>query len=427
MQNSCRIWFAAGLVIAAFSLTGCDMFGDPDSHELTNKDFAGPAAPQPTTQAAGMFDPTAGDTPLPRLSARSAKPESTTPAGVADPNHPEDEGTYQEMAKLPRPNITAVPVGGTGYTMDAMVGQVNGNAIYASTVFEPINEQLAAMGKRESRPDFSGHARKLIASRLDAIVADALILGEAERDLNEQERKGLEQVMREKREELLRKYGEGSEAIANEQSNAREGKTIDQQLLEERQKLLIQRYYHQKFAIRINVTRRDIERYYVTHMKDYNRNAYRTLRMISTPADQAEKVEAYFKDGKSFTQVAATPLNRYHSDRAGLLADKVEGNQYFDAPELNAAMTKLKTGETSPKIVVNDVAWWIHVETYEPAVNTPLLNVQLDIEELLRRQRFQYLSMRYREALYENGSFNPIEQMTDSLLGVAVSRYSVQP
>jgi type IV pilus assembly protein PilB len=45
---------------------------------------------------------------------------------------------------MPKPSIIAAKP--EGYTMDAMVGQVNGNAIYASAVFEPFSEQLAALG-----------------------------------------------------------------------------------------------------------------------------------------------------------------------------------------------------------------------------------------------------------------------------------------
>ena len=407
-----------GIVGVASLLAGCG----PSDHELTRSDFAG----QPAPAKGALLPPTT-------LPATAGTPPKRTPpgsTGYADPALGSgsgvfsDEEVFQALKKMPKPSIVAAKP--EGYTMDAMVGQVNGNAIYASAVFEPFSEQLAALGKTLPRPSFSDKAKQLISSRLDSIVADALILGQAERDLNEQERMGLEVVMREKRDELLRKYGEGSEAVANERSMAREGKTIDKQLQEEREKLLVQRFLKQKLFIKINVTRADIDRYYAANYDTYNHPASRSLRIIRSTLDNAGKIDRQLADGKLFSKVASSSLNQFHSDSGGLMSDRVEGDSHFEAKELNDAMVKLKVGEHSPRIVVGDSAWWIQVESYEPPRNRPLQGeVQLEIEELLRKQRFQALSLRYRTTLYETGSFNPVDQMTDSLLAVAVSRYAM--
>ncbi len=81
------------------------------------------------------------------------------------------------------------------YKVAGMVGQVNGQAIYADDVFEPMHEQLRALGQSLSRQDFRQRAEVLIRGRLDQIMTDSLILGEAQRDLSERERQGLKRIM----------------------------------------------------------------------------------------------------------------------------------------------------------------------------------------------------------------------------------------
>src|SRR5699024_10537599 len=83
------------------------------------------------------------------------------------------------------------PASGPAYPVDGMIGQVNGQAIYADAVLKPISAQLKALSKRVSPSEFIKRAKQLIENRLRQIVADNLILGQAMRDLDSNQKKAL--------------------------------------------------------------------------------------------------------------------------------------------------------------------------------------------------------------------------------------------
>src|SRR5690606_31306012 len=154
---------------------GC---GTPDKkaegqrRKLTPADFAaapGTRAPSPQAQAAAAPNATTVTDASPVAEQPDTKPE---PQAVS----PTTSGRFAPPAPL---------------TADAMVGQVNGRAIYASQVLAPIAPQLRSLGQSVSRAEFRRQADNLIRGELLRIITDALILGEAERDLTQQEHYGL--------------------------------------------------------------------------------------------------------------------------------------------------------------------------------------------------------------------------------------------
>ena len=313
----------------------------------------------------------------------------------------------------------------SGYTVDAMVGQVNGQPIYAATVFEPIGDQLTALGKRLPLSEFRQRAGQLIESRLGQIVADALILGEAESDLSAQEQAGLQNILKQRRQELIRFWGRGSVAVAEENLVRQTSKSLEDTLTEARQRMLVQRYLQQKLFPQINVTRKDIERYYIDHSNEFNPPPVRTIRLIYV-ADVADanEIDALLSDGETFQAAASLPFNRYRSGDGGLMSEPAVGDQVFGQPELNKAMLTLRSGEHSQRTPIDDRYWWVFVESIKQEQSQSITEVQLKIEALLRRQQFQALSQRYRQRLFETGSYNPIDQMARGLLDVAISRYA---
>lgn len=407
----------------ALALTACAP--TEKSSELAVSDFAKPAA-TPATQPASpaSVNPVK---PAPGAAASTPAPP-TTPAEPAPPPPPDasDAAIEREIARLPKPTIVASAApSAAGYTVDAMVGQVNGRALYTQSVFEPIHEQLAALGRTLPRATFRVRAKELINKRLDEIVTDALILGEAERDLSEMEKYGLQRLLKEEREELLRKWGSGSEFVANQNLIEKTGKTLDQKVEERRAVLLVQRYMRAKLFPKINVTRKDIERYYFEHEKEFNPPPGRVVRVIrATDNAAADRVEAALAQGTPFQEVAASKNNAFRARDAGLMPEASTGDEVFTVAELNDALKKLAAGKHSQRVRAGNDSWWVMVESITTGKTRTLRDVQLDIEELLKRQRYQYLSSRYRQKLFTEGSYNPLEEMGASLLQVAMSRYA---
>ncbi len=311
------------------------------------------------------------------------------------------------------------------YTVAAMLGQVNGRPIYADAVLEPIVEQLAALGQTLPRVEFRKRAYQLISGRLSQIVADALLLGEAEQRLSDRERAGLQHLLKQEREELIRFWGRGSVAVADESLRVQTGRDLEETLEDTRQKLVVQQYLRQKLFSQIYVTRKDVERYYHEHQDEFNPPRTRLLRLIRvTEASVADEVEARLGAGESFESVAQMEANRYRREEGGLMSEPAVGEEVFSEPELNEAMLSLGVGERSRRVRLPDADWWVYVESMEEPAGRSLREVQLEIEESLRRQRFRDLTQRYREELFKNGSYDPIEEMAEALLEVAMSRYA---
>lgn len=368
------------------------------------------------------------------------QPNNRTDVAVSDSNNltandAGDNSSATESAASDTLNInTAAPTTQSAssndgqprvFTLDAMVGQVNGRAIYANTVFEPIGPQLAALGRTLPPSVFKQRAAELIVGQLQTLVTNALILGEAERDLSVQERHGLLAMLQTRREELLRQLGEGSESVADEVSFNRTGKNVSEQVKDYREQVIVGRYISNQVRTKINVSRKDIERYYESHRAEFNPPPGRTIRLIMTSsADDADHLEKLLATGTSFDEVAKSSANKYRPAQGGLMADRITGDKFSGFDALNQAMLKLKAGQHSPRLAAGGSHWWIKVETYDSGKGRSLEEVQLEVRYLLEDQQRNALGMAFRRKLLDEGSYNPVNEMAIALVDIAMSRYS---
>ncbi|MEM0915238.1 MAG: peptidyl-prolyl cis-trans isomerase [Planctomycetota bacterium] len=311
--------------------------------------------------------------------------------------------------------------------VDGMVGQVNGQAIYADDIFEPIHAQLRGLGRRLSRAQFRQQATQLIAGRLQQLVTDSLIYGEAERDLSENERFGLRQAIESHREELIRRFGRGSVTRANDTHIDEEGVTLDEKVEEFRQSLVVQRYLRQELLPRVNVTRRDIRKYYEDNIDTYQPPQTYTVYFLRDREELAVSAMLDRVRGgeETFDQVATTQdeVNGFRPDQFGLFA---QGLQIDDISEgvLRDTALELGDGEVSEPFPFNDLWWIMKLDYDEVGEAQTLADAQVDIETRLRAQQFGAESQKFRRELVRTGSYNPIEQMANDLVEIAVTRYS---
>jgi hypothetical protein len=374
-----------------------------------------------TTSVAPEASPAAVTAPV-APAEQSDPPSTTAPPTVEAPVTASSAQPATSAATQPQ-STAPVTVEPPRFSMDGMVGQVNGHAIYAATVLEPSAEQLAQFGRYDSPAEFRRKAQDLIARRLQQIVQDALILGEAERDLSDAQQQGLRDKLKKKREELLRMYGQGSLALAEETLMRDTGKTLDQTIEEHRVRVVVEHYLQQKLFPRINVTRRDIERYYRDHFAEYNPPPVRTLRLIRTVTQaEADEVCKVLASGTPFKEVAGSARNAYRPGNGGLM-ENATGDQVFGQPELNDAMLALQPGEHSPVIPADGSCWIIYLESIVQPPVRPLMEVQSEIELLMRMQQFRMLSDRYRARLVREGSFDTLQDMVDAVLRIAIARF----
>lgn len=311
------------------------------------------------------------------------------------------------------------------YQVDGMIGQVNGRAIYTNAVLdEQMRETLARWGRELPRDVFRQRAAERIAVRLNSMVANALVYGEAQRDLSDAERQGLVVAESRYRERLLREHGQGSPAVAEATLLEETGLNLDQTIEQWRQSAVVQRYMWQEVWPKVNVTRRDVKRYYKEHKDDFNPPSSRTVRVIqtSTPED-AQAIRELLDAGAPFAEAAADPRNTFRTDTGGLMGD-MSGDQLFADPQVNSATLALDAGQCAGPFTVGEQHWFVCVEEINQPVGRSLMDVQTQIMKLLEDQQRRELTEKYHQQLLDTGSYNSIEQMTLTLLEIATDRYA---
>jgi len=315
-----------------------------------------------------------------------------------------------------------MPLRAQTYAVDAMVGQVNGEAIYADEVLEPIDAQLRALADDLPRRDFLQRATQLVAGRLRTIVSDALILGEAQRSLQDFQRQQLRAIMDRVREQTLREFGRGALAVTERRLREERGLTLEQYLEERRQEIIVSQFLRSELMPRINVSRKDIERYYREHRDQFNPAATRDLRVFITDTEQAAR-ELRTAIGRG--DASLRPLLE---DPAGAVRDMVmrdaSGDEVFAEASVNRALVALAAGEASMPIRVGEQYWVVHVRSIDRPRGRSLRDAQLDIDRRLKAQQFQIRIEQYKRELFERGSYNPLDEMAAAVMEVVIGRYA---
>lgn len=312
--------------------------------------------------------------------------------------------------------------------IDAMVGHINGEAVYADQIFDVnLVAQLESFGRRFDREAFGNAASGVIQDKLQGIIINKLILGEAERNLQEAQRRGIEGRIQAEREELLRFYGQGSLAKAKAEFKKERGKELEQHLIAFREELVIGSYVRSKVMPKIVVNQRDVERYYADNIEKYQQPDQRVVRLIRvTEASVVDEIDSRLNKGESFKNIAADPsLNNYNPDNGGIFngGDPVPGNKVIGIESVNNALLKLETGGHAGPIKAGDNTFYVQVVELTPGVKIELADAQIKIESILRSTQFEKHALRFRVGLLRRGSYSDPAQMGQKLLDIAFARY----
>lgn len=355
--------------------------------------------------------------------------------GELQANEPEESDPTTQVSTEPTESPTnntdepaTKPRTDQALPVDAMVGHINGEAVYADQIFDVnLVAQLESFGRRFEGEEFRSAAGSVIQDRLQGIIINKLILGEAERNLKEAQRRGIEYRIQSEREELLRFYGQGSLAKAKAEFRKQRGKELDQHLVDFREELVIGSYIRSKVVPKIVVNQRDVERYYADNIDRYQQPDQRVIRlMIAVDAAAATKIEQRLSKGQAFEKVAADPeLNRYNPAISGMFnsGNPVASNQVINQDAVNAALLPLESGEHAGPIQADSKTFFVQVVERTEGVKIDLADAQIDIEQKLRAAQFETYALRFRLDLLKRGSYSDPAEMGNKLLEIAMARY----
>jgi len=407
---------AAALLAAGLALTGCEAV---NSMVGNDEEDANPAiAPGDFVQLATRADASEPTRPA-SPDARDTESEPSEQAGDDNTDNPSSADRAGNRREAEGDNAVSV---------NAMVGTINSEAVYADQIFD-INliAQLESFGRRFDGEQFRSRADQAIQEKLRGIIINKLILGEAEMNLQERQRPAIEQRVTQEREELIRFYGQGSVSKARAQFRKERGQELDDYLTGFREELIVQVYIRSKVLPKISVSQINIENYYEDNKTKYHQPDRRAFRIIRVgEAQAADRVKKRLKRGDAFKDVASDPeLNLYNPDNAGAFnnGEPLPGDTVYGIAPVNDALIQLKEGQHAGPIPAGDHFYFVQLTAFTPGKTIPLREAQLEIEETLRALAFEREVLRFRMDLLKRGSYTDPEAMGEKLLDIAASRY----
>jgi hypothetical protein len=323
-------------------------------------------------------------------------------------------------------NVEAVV--GQPVVVDSLIGQVNGRPIYADEVLTPIMDRLSATYRDQPYSTFQRQLTGLVIEQLRAVIINELIVAESRAGMSSEQQGGLLAFMNQVREEAVRKRG-GVESEAERRLIEEEGKTIDEYLEDEQEKMLIQEVLKNKVAPQTVVSWRDIERSYRARKTEFQPASTVTLGRIrlSTAGneEQVSLLQAEIEAGEPFMVVAR---------QAGMSNDGVW--QTFKLPdgglgELPLAsfytphIKDLKPGEVSKPFERGVWTIWVSVIDIEKPLQRSLddSDVQRMLQQQISMARAQEAEGRFIGEVLQRGIFDDIKLMGERAVAIAFSRF----
>ncbi|MEM7626166.1 MAG: peptidyl-prolyl cis-trans isomerase [Planctomycetota bacterium] len=327
---------------------------------------------------------------------------------------PQAEPTPPASYSAPVPEPSGVPV-------QAMVGQIAGQPIYAHHVLDGLEPQLETLGRRLPAATFRERALELIYQRVAGLIRDALVTDAAERALTEQQLAGLDFFIASQREQLLRVYGQGSLALAERNFYETYGTTLAQRLRDIRTRTMVNIYLERNLNPLVNVSRRDIERFYRDNYEVFNPPTKRQIQLIYAGSEEdAAWFSAELGRGVGFDQLAADERNAYRG-KATLLP--LEGDSMF-GDNVDPALQKLEQGQWAGPLPNRGQQWFVYVAELDEPVRRSLFEAQVDVERELRLRQQRQLQEQLGLKLRKEASVTDEEQMSLAVLEIAVARYA---
>jgi len=391
---------------AALAVGGCSADG-PTGSKLSLADFSNPAmasTQRPTEQAAQETLIDAGLGTIPKSKVMPT-PESGT------------NTFFSVDASIGRPVV-----------VDSLIGQVNGRPIYADEVLTPIMDRLTATYREQPYPTFQRQLTGLVIEQLRAVIINELIVAESRAGMSSDQQGGLLAFMGQLREEAVRKRG-GVVHEAERRLIEEEGKTIEEYLEDEQQKMLIQEVLKNKVAPQTVVSWRDIERSYRARKAEFQPASTVTLGRIRLRTagneEQVSLLQAEVEAGEPFMVVAR---------QAGMSNDGVW--QTFNLPdgglgELPLAsfytphIKDLKPGEVSNPFERGTWTIWISVIDIQQPLQRSLddPDVQRMLQQQISMSRAQEAQSRFIGDVLQRGIFDDITLMGERAVAIASSRF----
>lgn len=316
---------------------------------------------------------------------------------------------------------------GGKWTIDSLVGQINGRPIYASQFMQSIEDRILRIVAENPRARAQRLIEELVAERFEQYINNELIIAEAEGLLTPEMQQGIFAWLQSIQEQTVAGYG-GNRASASQTLQDQFGMTMDQYLKEKRDEALAQDLLRRRVKPRTIVSWRDIEREYTRFEKEFNPAPtikIGRIRLAPSEAALLAQVEERIARKETFAQIAAELKlpdgglwQKYE-----LPANGIAGLPLAD--DLKTLLASVPTGELTPVVKKPASVTWYCVMEIETQLARGLYDpiLQRQIRRALEEQRGRREQFRYLRRLRDRWVTSDIDQMTRRLTTIAWDRY----
>jgi len=320
-----------------------------------------------------------------------------------------------------------------GSLIDAKVGDLNGEPVYANAVFAEVGDRLRAEAQRLGRNEWRQLARRAIGDYLRARLELSVLEAEARAALPpEARRTGLFAAVQAMQAETLAQNF-GSRSIANQRLQEQGGyRDVDEYLDARLRMELIRMQMNRVLERRVAVSFQEIERAYENAFDTFNPRptaVFHQIEVLTRNESAVEHIRARLASGETFIDVAKDPVNLRSPDTAGVHRHEFgrdaawETVEFFRVAPLNEAARGLSPGQWVGPLTIGPAQRWLYLDRVE-RTSRSLYDVQelLAAEILRAKQEREFI--RYTHRLIGEAAHSDLDEMTERLLEIGEARFA---
>ena len=290
--------------------------------------------------------------------------------------------------------------------VEAVLAEVNGEVITRYDITVATAESVAALNEKHKGQIPQEELRKTLNYALRSQIERILLLGEAEKNLNERVKAMITQDVDSAIKELVARAGSLTTFQRELEKN---GQTLDSKKQRMKEDVMIKYLLNEKVRAWITVSPAEIRRYYQQHGADFEHPASVRFRQILIKVSEyedrtrakmaAENILEEIKNGTDFAKLAQQRSHGPESAGGGLWDFIEQGNL---PEEIEAVLFSLEPGQVS-RVIETDRAYYIlKCEEKKSARTESFDEVQEKIENIISDDKFQDNLINYLSELRNN-------------------------
>ena len=283
-----------------------------------------------------------------------------------------------------------------GQAVAAVLMVVDEEVITTADALSDLAEPLEQMGGAYKGQEFRTKAKQLIYQYLRQRSAEVLLFNEAKGSLDDQTATMIDAQVQAHHDQMLRENNNSITLLRKKLGE--QDTTLEKELEKKRRELEVRRYLATRFTRVIVVSRQDILNYYNQHHDDYN-SPRKILVLTGKHAQDSDSPEEARRRARAIATRAwdtlqmGVPFDVVAGEYSDIRSAEggnwgmVDPDNLMDPAEKQAANT-LPAGGHSEVFEVMPGYSIIGVGKIEPAVQTPLEEVQEEISQILWERKY---------------------------------------